>query len=75
VVREVMESAVKMARMAMSSLGVTDEEIARTEDMYRARDKERLRAQYETGDMRAATDRIITQPARESVDEDGDESA
>jgi CPA2 family monovalent cation:H+ antiporter-2/glutathione-regulated potassium-efflux system protein KefB len=75
VVREVMESAVKMARMAMASLGVTDEEIARTEDMYRARDKERLKVQYETGDMRAAIDRIITQPARESADEDGDESA
>jgi len=55
--------------MAMRSLNISDEEIARTEDMYRARDKERLRAQYETGDLRAAVDRIITQPARESEDE------
>ena len=69
VVRELLESAVKMARMAMRSLNISDEEIARTEDMYRARDKERLRAQYETGDLRAAVDRIITQPARESEDE------
>jgi len=74
VVREVLESAVKMARMAMRSLGIDDEEITRTEEMYRARDKERLRVQFETGDMRAAIDRIITQPARESADEDGDES-
>lgn len=69
VVREVLESAVKMARMAMRSLNISDEEIARTEDMYRARDKERLKVQYETGDLRAALDRIITQPARESEDE------
>ncbi|WCM28649.1 cation:proton antiporter [Sphingomonas sp. QA11] len=64
VVREVLESAIKMARMAMSSLGIEDEEIARTEDMYRARDKERLKAQVEAGDLRAAVDRIITQPLR-----------
>jgi glutathione-regulated potassium-efflux system protein KefB len=64
VVREVLESAIKMARMAMSSLGIDDEEIARTEDMYRARDKERLKAQVEAGDIRAAVDRVITQPLR-----------
>lgn len=71
VVREVLESAVKMARMAMGSLNISDEEIARTEDMYRARDKERLRAQHETGDLHAAVDRILTQPARENEDEAG----
>jgi CPA2 family monovalent cation:H+ antiporter-2/glutathione-regulated potassium-efflux system protein KefB len=72
VVREVLESAVKMARLAMASLNISDEEIKRAEDMYRARDKERLKVQYETGDLRAAVDRIITQPARESGDDDGD---
>ncbi|GAA0326282.1 monovalent cation:proton antiporter-2 (CPA2) family protein [Sphingomonas oligophenolica] len=66
VVREVLESAVKMARMAMRSLNIAEEEITRAEDMYRARDKERLRVQYETGDPRAAIDRILTQPVRES---------
>ncbi|MEO6217789.1 MAG: NAD-binding protein, partial [Sphingomonas sp.] len=71
VVREVLESAVKMARMAMGSLNISDEEIARTEDLYRARDKERLRAQHETGDLHAAVDRILTQPARENEDEAG----
>ena len=64
VVREVLESAIKMARMALSSLGIEDDEIARTEDMYRARDKERLKAQVEAGDVRAAVDRVITQPLR-----------
>jgi len=68
VVREVLESAIKMARMALSSLGVDDEEIARTEDMYRARDKERLKAQVEAGDLRAAVDRVITQPLRGAED-------
>ena len=76
VVREVLESAVKMARMAMRSLNITEEEITRAEEMYRARDKERLRVQYETGDLRAAVDRIITQPVRasEDADENKDES-
>ena len=70
VVREVLESAVKMARMAMRSLNIAEEEITRAEDMYRARDKERLKVQYETGDPRAAIDRILTQPVRESEDAD-----
>ena len=36
--------------------------------MYRARDKERLRAQYEAGgDLRAARDRIITSDEREAL--------
>jgi monovalent cation:proton antiporter-2 (CPA2) family protein len=65
VVREVMESAVKMARLALQSLGNREEEIDRAEDMYRARDKERLKVQIESGDIRAARDRVLTQPARE----------
>jgi monovalent cation:proton antiporter-2 (CPA2) family protein len=67
VVREVMESAVKMARMAMKTIGIEENEIDRTEDHYRARDKERLKAQYETGDLRAARDRIITQDVRPDI--------
>ncbi len=65
IVREVMESAVKMARMALESLEVSAEEIDRAEDMYRARDRERLRKQIETGDISAARDRILTQPERD----------
>jgi CPA2 family monovalent cation:H+ antiporter-2/glutathione-regulated potassium-efflux system protein KefB len=64
VVREVMESAVKMARLALQGLEVDVGEIDRAEAMYRARDKERLKKQIETGDIRAARDRIITQPER-----------
>ncbi|MDR6789499.1 CPA2 family monovalent cation:H+ antiporter-2/glutathione-regulated potassium-efflux system protein KefB [Sphingomonas sp. BE138] len=54
VVREVLESAVKMARLAMGGVGISPTEIDRAEQAYRARDKERLRIQLEAGDMRAA---------------------
>lgn len=64
VVREVLESAVKMARIAMQGLDIAEADIDRAEDMYRARDRERLRKQIETGDIRAARDRILTTPAR-----------
>jgi CPA2 family monovalent cation:H+ antiporter-2/glutathione-regulated potassium-efflux system protein KefB len=66
VVREVLESAVSMARRALDALGVDAVQIERTEQLYRSRDKERLHAQVAAGDLRVATDRIITQPARET---------
>jgi CPA2 family monovalent cation:H+ antiporter-2/glutathione-regulated potassium-efflux system protein KefB len=62
VVREVLESAMKMARLALQGLDLSPEDIERAEGMYRSRDKERLTKQIETGDIRAARDRIITQP-------------
>jgi CPA2 family monovalent cation:H+ antiporter-2/glutathione-regulated potassium-efflux system protein KefB len=46
----------------MESAGVDVEEIDRTEDLYRARDRERLKAQIATGDLRAKVDRMITEP-------------
>jgi CPA2 family monovalent cation:H+ antiporter-2/glutathione-regulated potassium-efflux system protein KefB len=55
-----------MARLALDELDVGEEAIARAEDMYRARDKERFTKQIETGDIRAARDRILTQPERRS---------
>jgi CPA2 family monovalent cation:H+ antiporter-2/glutathione-regulated potassium-efflux system protein KefB len=61
VVREMLESAMKMARLALQGLDLSPEDIERAEGMYRARDKERLTKQIETGDIRAARDRIITQ--------------
>ena len=67
IVREVMESAVKMGRLALQAIDVDGEQIDRAEDMYRARDKERLKAQFEEGDMRAARDRIITADEREAL--------
>ena len=60
VVREVIESAVKMARIALDHAGTSQEAIDRAEAMYRARDKERLKAQIESGDLHTARDRIIT---------------
>ncbi|TPG14535.1 cation:proton antiporter [Sphingomonas oligophenolica] len=54
IVREVLESAVKMARLAMEQLGLDGTAIDRAEDMYRSKDKERLRIQVEAGDIRAA---------------------
>jgi CPA2 family monovalent cation:H+ antiporter-2/glutathione-regulated potassium-efflux system protein KefB len=65
IVREVMESAVKMAKLALQELEVSPEDIDRAEDMYRARDKERLKKQIETGNVQAGRDRIFTQPGRE----------
>jgi monovalent cation:proton antiporter-2 (CPA2) family protein len=64
VVREVLESAVRMSRLALEDLGVDRENIDRAEDMYRARDRERLSKQIEAGDVYAARERIIVQPRR-----------
>ena len=68
-VREVLDSAVRMARMAMEKVGVGAEQIDRTEDLFRARDHERLRAQLKAGDLRAKTVRMFTTPEK-AVDSD-----
>ncbi len=62
VVREVLESAIVMARKAMDAVGVDIEEIERTEDFYRRRDRERLRIQHEAGSLIAARGAIIGDP-------------
>ncbi|MBC2664156.1 cation:proton antiporter [Novosphingobium flavum] len=62
IVREVMESAIKMARLALEAVSVSGEAIERAEAMYRNRDRERLHKQIETGDVRSARDRILVQP-------------
>ena len=49
VVRELFESAVVMGRRALATLGVNQQEIARIERIYRARDKERLSVQADKG--------------------------
>jgi glutathione-regulated potassium-efflux system protein KefB len=69
VVRELLESAVKMARLAMESAGVDEEEADRTEALYRKRDRERLKAQVEAGDLRAQNETIITEPEQLSDEE------
>lgn len=60
VVREVLESAVMMARQAMQAVGVDQMEIDKTEAEYRKRDNARLDVQRETGDLRAGIDGMIT---------------
>lgn len=67
IVREVMESAVKMARLALEDAGVNLEAINRAEDIYRNNDRERLKIQIEAGDIRAARDRIITAPTPQAT--------
>lgn len=63
-VREVLDSAVRMARMAMEKVGVGAEEIDRTEDLYRARDHERLKAQLKANDLRAQTKPMFVEPEK-----------
>lgn len=63
-VRELMESAVAMARAALDLLGDSEDEIDRAEDEYRQNDCERLELQKAGGDLRAGRERIITQPTR-----------
>ncbi len=67
--REVFESAVCMARMAMVNIGVDGAEIDRTEHEYRHRDGERLRAQTASGDLRAGIDRMVVEPFQTPPDE------
>lgn len=71
VVRELLDSAVSMARMAMANVGVREDEIDRTESLYRQRDRERLKAQVESGDLRARIDSLVTSPERAAEAEGG----
>ncbi|MFC3213610.1 cation:proton antiporter domain-containing protein [Novosphingobium panipatense] len=64
--REVLESAVVLARRALKGLDMGLADIDRAEKIYRKSDKERLTLQYETGDIEAAREHIITQPRRRS---------
>ncbi len=57
-VREVMESAIVMARQAMESVGVDAPEIAKSEAEYRKRDLTRLNLQGEAGDLHAGREML-----------------
>jgi len=61
VIRETMESAIAMARSAFNGVGLSQEAIRRAEVNYRARDRERLNVQIETGDIHAVPERIFTE--------------
>lgn len=54
VVREVLESAIRMALMALEKLGLNEEQIDRAEATYRKNDRERMQLQIEGGDIYAA---------------------
>ncbi len=54
VVREVNESAIRMALMALQKLGLSEEEIDRAEATYRQNDHARMQLQIEGGDIYAA---------------------
>ena len=74
IVREMLESAIVMARRAMEALDIDQMEIDKSEAEYRRADTSRLRLQKETGDIRAGREGIITQQSRASVPEDDSES-
>jgi monovalent cation:proton antiporter-2 (CPA2) family protein len=57
--REMFESAVVMARKALLKLGISERETERVEAEYRQRDEERLEAQSQTGDIKAAKNRMF----------------
>lgn len=62
VVREVLESAVRLAGMALDRIEVSREEINRAVDKFRSHDEQRLAIQSETGSMLAARDLILNRP-------------
>ena len=69
-VREVFESAVVMGRKVLSTLGVTGEEVARIERVYRTRDKERLRVQADKGIFSTEARALFT-PDRPYAEDEG----
>ena len=68
-VREMLESAIVMARRAMDAVGVDGMEIDKTEAEYRRRDYERLKLQRETGDIYAARDSMFSQAGQAAAAE------
>jgi CPA2 family monovalent cation:H+ antiporter-2/glutathione-regulated potassium-efflux system protein KefB len=62
VVREVLESALAMARMGLERLGLSEAAIERAEATWRRIDAERLKAQSEAGDLHAPPAGILGDP-------------
>ncbi|WP_066771344.1 cation:proton antiporter domain-containing protein [Croceicoccus mobilis] len=58
VVREVYESALKMARLALRELGGSESNVEEAEAAYRKADMERLKMQIESGDVRSGMDHM-----------------
>jgi monovalent cation:proton antiporter-2 (CPA2) family protein len=62
VVREVLESALRMARMALERMGLSEQAIEEAETLYRATDRERLSKQIAAGDITVAREIVLTEP-------------
>ena len=62
VIREVHESALKMARLALAKLGESEEAIDQALAGYRESDRVRFSHQFGEGDIAAARDAIVTEP-------------
>jgi monovalent cation:proton antiporter-2 (CPA2) family protein len=58
--RELYDSAIVMGRQALGSLGIAAREVDRVEQEYRSRDRERLRVQHESGNLRTGLERSFT---------------
>jgi len=65
-VRELYESAITMGRQALEAIGVEEPEVDRIEEDYRERDRRRLDAQHDAGDLRAAL-QLIHRPGRPGI--------
>ncbi len=74
VVREMLESAVLMARAALEGLDESEQAIDRAEDAYRTRDMERLQMQTEAGDIYAAKEQVFTAGDEGNANNDGEGS-
>lgn len=61
IVREMMESAIAMARAALDGLDESQQAIDKAEDAYRTRDRERLEKQTQAGDLHAGMETVFTQ--------------
>ena len=62
IIREVHESALRMARLALAKLGESEEAIDRALAVYRDSDRLRFSHQFGEGDVAAARDAIVTEP-------------
>jgi monovalent cation:proton antiporter-2 (CPA2) family protein len=58
VMREVHESAIRMALLGLDAMGLSEADIDRAEESYRREDRSRLNRQLDTGDLRAARFRM-----------------
>lgn len=69
IVRELFESAIVMAREALEFVGMEPEFVDEVEEEYRERDKDRLEAQTESGDLEAKKEKIFSQD--DGAEQDG----